>query len=300
VEGGTGGRPEPSLAETSLVKILIEASSYREFLGQAFALLKKEKRFSYASFARRAGFRAWSYPRDIVQGKKRLSAKAVPRFIRALNLPADEAGYFSLLVYRDEPDLAPQPLSPSQIQEGLASANRKIRTKLVQKKMGGYHPAIYRIADWPYVYAALGDGQTGATLDEIARRCRLGLATCRRVLQEMEKYQLVDSLAESRRYRARTLNLVSMGLGEQGSFKEFYFRGLERGKKVAIRSFSSRECYFFSSVFSVKKSRMPELKERLRAVMQDFVCGAEDSAGEELATLMLSFWPRGLESSPCE
>ncbi len=288
--------------DNQLRKLLVEADSYRGFLGQAFELLKREKGLGYAAFARRAGFQARSYPRDILLGKKRLTARAVPRFARALSLPADEAGLFALLVYREEPDLAPHPMTGPEIDLAIQAATRKLQAKLHQKALGRYHPTIYRIHDWPYVYAALGDGRIGATAEEVTRRTRLPIATCRRVLREMEKYQLVDHLDSEGgdRYRARSLNLYSVGLGDQASFQDFYFRGLERGRRVAGRNFASDQCFFFSSVFSVKRSSLPQLKERLRAVMREFVCAAEDAEGEELATLLLSFWPRSLESSPCE
>lgn len=281
--------------ESALTKCLIESENYHEFLQKAFAVLKEVAGFSYASFARRAQFKARSYPRDVLLGKKRLTAKSLPRFAQALGLSSNQTEYFRLLVYLDEPDLSPRALSKEQITELIQDRQKKLRSKLVQNQVSKFPHTIYRMSEWPYVYAALGDGENGETLAGVSRRSGLPTATCRRILSEMEKYHLVG--VKDEKYFAKSRNLFSVGLGSQNSFKDFFIKSLERARKATDNSFSSPECFFFASVYSVKRNQIPELKNRLRAVMEDYILKAEEAEGEDLITLVLGAWPRFLEKS---
>lgn len=73
-------------------------SDYRLFLADWLALQKRNPRFSFRAFAKRAGFKAHNILQLVVQGKRGISLRSVPKYAKALGLDRDEAAYLEQLV----------------------------------------------------------------------------------------------------------------------------------------------------------------------------------------------------------
>jgi uncharacterized protein (TIGR02147 family) len=73
--------------------------NYREFL-RDFYLSKKANQsgYSYRVFARQAGIGSPSHLKMVIDGKRNLSLRSVPGYVRALGLGKREADYFEMLV----------------------------------------------------------------------------------------------------------------------------------------------------------------------------------------------------------
>src|ERR1700677_634705 len=58
----------------------------------------KDRKFSIRFFARRAGLRSQNYLKVVMDGRRSLTARNVPKFIKGLGLIGSQAEYFEALV----------------------------------------------------------------------------------------------------------------------------------------------------------------------------------------------------------
>jgi len=78
---------------------IFEYENYREYLKDMYQALKKSRRaFSFRYFAREAGLSSPSFLRYVMEGKRNLTAKSIPKFAKALKLNQQEAEFFENLV----------------------------------------------------------------------------------------------------------------------------------------------------------------------------------------------------------
>ena len=84
----------PNLSN-EIAQILIGAENCRDFLLRVFEFKKtRSSGFSYAGFAKKAGFSSKSFARDVICGKKGIGGASCERFIKALQLRGEVAAAF--------------------------------------------------------------------------------------------------------------------------------------------------------------------------------------------------------------
>ena len=72
---------------------------YRKYLSDYYRAAKKtDKTFTYRSFSEKSGVKAPNFLQWLIEGKRNLAVTTIPRVAAALNLSADEAKYFQVLV----------------------------------------------------------------------------------------------------------------------------------------------------------------------------------------------------------
>lgn len=72
---------------------------YRHFLKDFYDYSKKiNKKFSYRYFALKAGFSSSGFLHLVIDGKRNLSRKYIPRFAKAIGFNREERIYFDALV----------------------------------------------------------------------------------------------------------------------------------------------------------------------------------------------------------
>lgn len=77
--------------------------SYREYLRDWFAARKAaDKRYSHRLFARRANVSSPSLLKEVIAGRRNLTAATLEGFLVALNLEGDDAAFFQSLVQLDQ------------------------------------------------------------------------------------------------------------------------------------------------------------------------------------------------------
>jgi uncharacterized protein (TIGR02147 family) len=78
---------------------LFQYTDYRAFLRDYYEWAKKELRgFSHRSFLEKAGMSGPTYLKRVMEGQHDLTANSIPKFIKAMSLAQDEAGFFTALV----------------------------------------------------------------------------------------------------------------------------------------------------------------------------------------------------------
>lgn len=186
--------------------LLASAGNYREFLKIYF----RETGISYAEAARRGGFSSRSYPRDVTEGRRRLTAKSLPSLLRGLRLESNLSRVFQLLYFAEHPEEHPEALSSSTIDarlkkdrlRAMRSSRGPIRIKaaLPDLKHARNADLLGTSAGLTDVIAALGAMEEGATLEEIQQRTGLSKTTLTCALDTLVREGVANYRGESRRY----------------------------------------------------------------------------------------------------
>jgi hypothetical protein len=267
---------------------LLSATDYRDFIARSLqASGKGTRRLSSAEFARRAGFSSRSYPADVIKGYRRITPATLPQFIKGMKLRGALKSYFTLLVARDEDDINVEHLAAAEITRRL----ERLRERIAEagQPADAIPARFYEQRGWLEVFASLGTYEEGASLAEIVARTGFTQSECERILAGMVAGGAAHTDAQGTRYRACSCHVVFEKLGVEKAFQKHFLESLNQARHVARgNGFRSPENFFCSSVFSVKKHRVLELKNRLRELMIEFADTHEDATGDGIAKLCVS------------
>ncbi|HKP95101.1 MAG TPA: TIGR02147 family protein [Fibrobacteria bacterium] len=146
----------------SILDRLFEYDNYRTFLEDYYAFMKKKKAaFTLKYFAKKAGLNSASFCMYIMDGRRNLSYRTIPRFVQALELKGKKAEYFEALVLMNQSVTLEE-------KERYANAITKLRktTKYYSLEKWQhayfeewYYPVLRELAafaDWEGDYSRLG------------------------------------------------------------------------------------------------------------------------------------------------
>ncbi len=136
-------------------------SDYRTFLKDFFA--DQKKRFSFFShryFCNKAGIKSPSLFKEVAEGRRNLTEKTIPRFIKGLGLNENDGKFFALLVYFNQSN---DPQVKQQYLEQMRGLSRKVKQSHVPVDQYAYYtkwynPVIRELVctiDWHEDYALL-------------------------------------------------------------------------------------------------------------------------------------------------
>ncbi len=273
-----------------ILEVLCSTTDLLTFLSAMFDT-KKEHAFSFASFARKAGYSARSFPREICLGTRKLTPKSLPSFQMGLGLTGDAAQYFRWMVILDNPNFLPVCYSKEQIESKLNRLRMRL-LKRAEKQRQLVDSQLYHLADYPYVLALMGTEEHGSTLEEITRRTRLPAEVCRKVVESMTHHGLART--DGMRFFPEQSHLVCLEQKRPGAFQSFYLQTLKQTEIRARRAFNSEEHLFLNSIFTVPKKKMPRLKKELRKVLVKFVEKRQNLRAEHYCTLVCGLIPQEL------
>lgn len=282
-----------STASDALDQALLKAQNYREFIQLAMQGDNSAKALSFGEVARRAGFASRSYVRDIVAGRKRVSAKTLPRLVRAFNLSGDRKLYFSLMVFLEEPDLREASMTSERIKARMDLARKRLgrRSKEATSVLSSAE-TLFDDRRTSQVFAAVHIDSDGATLESVARLTKLTEQSCGAILERLVARGVIE-LREDR-YYCNDAHLVFDGLHRDYFFKRAYLTELSHLKQCVETNFDRRDHLFLKSTFTIPAAKAQQLREELRKLMVQFI---DDTSGtpddDSLANLVVGFMPAG-------
>lgn len=264
-----------------LRKSLSKAKSYRDFLRTYFEVTS----IPYAEVARRAGFSSRSYPRDVTEGRRRLTSRSLPTLIRGLKLEPRLSELLQLLFFQEYPEefnarsgvLLQR--SVTEIQNHLASRIEQTRKRAnsaapVRKNLAGTRalalgarPSEELIRHLFEILASLGNPQQGATLEDLRRMTGLERSTLATILEVCAREGLVRVDAQTSRYYPAAGHLNLTGMPKNELIRRIFLQSLDRAKMAADTLYNSDEALFFVSAISVGRSDLPKLKEEIRGIL---------------------------------
>lgn len=247
---------------------------------------KKSKSFGYSHIARLGGFKARSFPRDVVSGRKRITLNSLPKFIKGLGLTSDLAEYFRILVEIDEVDCRTRNADLAKLMKMKSNIEKRILTKQsIQLIDGQDRNFIY--SSIPKIYASLGTSDVGVYIEGILKKTSLPENETHRCLEFMIEQKLV------RKSRARyypTENHLNFQNLKSDIFKRHFVNTAEESIAMSKKHLQSDEKLFLSSSFSVKKAELPKLKEELRSLLLKYIDSSENSDGDRVINLVTSLY----------
>ncbi len=272
----------------SLTQALLDSSSGSEFLRRAEHVLKNsEPDFSYSGFARRAGFSARSYVREVFQGKKSLSIKALSPFAQAFGFNREERELMRSLFALENPDFIPA----LPLEKARAQIEKKKRANEIKGQRKQYAEPIRMpspthqktLKYWPLVFAALGIEKTTHGLV-----MKLGLAPklVTMTLQSMQAAGLVQELQGEWSVVHRHVLLDPNLHGEM--IRDHFQDVVQKSIRKSRKNFSDSEQLYYVASFGVRKERLPELKLQLIETLTRFMESCDDGREDEIVSLAVS------------
>lgn len=270
---------------------LYSAENSQQFFILAMDALatKRKKKLSYSEIARKAGFSSRSYPREIFTGRRAITRDACLPLGKALELNAGERKYFSALV---ELDIAKREKNDTRIAI-IEDRLEKYRLRGSQNREASLSEAdLPRIHFWAEIYAALGEPEVGATIEEISQRVRrfpahLAEAKLRPVLEELVRNGIA-TLGKNDRYIAKDFYLLFSKHKHHGIALSFFKLATKEMLKRSSKEFSSPSALYRAISVSVDSKRLPELCRKLQETVDRFIEDAEAPRGDRIANLVLS------------
>jgi uncharacterized protein (TIGR02147 family) len=267
-------------------EICLQANDYRAFLNCIFSLAEeKDPRFSFASFSRKAGFTSRGFVKEVLTGRKRLTAYSFPRFVKALGITGVAKQYFTTLVALEEEELNSDRLTQEQLKDRLAQLRTKANLHLQTADSPDLDtaPELYKDYQVLEVVSVLGNREKGASFEQVIQRTGLEPYVAANILRQLISKKIVREV--NGRYISVNPHFVFDHLGEKSGFKEVYIQTLQLVRRKIASHFSSRDYLFVQSYFSVDRKRLPELKERMRELIHEFVQTHENDDGDCVAKL---------------
>lgn len=269
----------------NLEKIL-KAPDYRSFISLIITERKKSKRFGYSHIARFGGFKARSFPRDVVSGKKRITLNSLPKFIKGLGLTSDLAEYFRILVEIDEVDCRTRNGDLAKLMKMKSNVEKRIASKQsIQLTDGQDRNFIH--SSIPKIYASLGSLDVGVHIESILKKTSLPESEVHRCLEFMVQQKLVR---KSKAKYFPTENHLNFQNLKSDIFKKHFVNTAEESIVMSKKHIQSEEKLFLSSSFSVNKAELPKLKEELRSLLLKYIDSSENSDGDRVINLVASLY----------
>lgn len=262
-----------------LARQLTDQESLPEFLKFFYQTSKKSwSDFSYAWIARESGL-SKSLVVGIFSGKKNLTAKTLPPFMKALGMGAALSEYFRFLT---EVDSKTNELTPAKRKSQLKHLRNLYLDSL--EELSNIETKISD-PDFALLYAALGDQEKGATIEEISRKINWDIDRIRFVLHELQIKKFIKESGE--RWRGTKLFLSTIARSRDGWLPKLFFSSLGRHEDRARQDFLSKD--HLSAVYAICiqeedfEKMNAELKEASNRIAQKY----HDGSGDKVVSIIL-------------
>jgi hypothetical protein len=268
---------------------IIYANDYRSFLR---ALLDERRangeKVNFSGLSRRAGFASRSYIKEVLEGKKRVAAPSLLRFIKAFRLDKTTGSLFSFLVALEEEDVNFEGLSSEHLRLKIEATREKLSRRISKSKNVNRSDAFAPGPRAVEVFAALGSPERGASIEQIQSRSRLDQETCMKVLNYFLAKKIIRH--EKGRYFLSQPNLDLGSLGKDLAFKKLFGRVIEELNQSHRSKLSSKEELFFYSAYSVRRSQLPEMKKRLRELLLEYIDTEQVDDGDAVVKTVIALY----------
>lgn len=253
---------------------LISKASVSDFLGYYYQQTKKYwPSFSYAWLSKEAGI-SKSLLIGIFNGSKPLSAKNLPSLIKALKLPLGAAEYFEALVNLD-----------------MSSKNQRILKNLRQSfieslDVGLNLETTISDPDFAILYAALGEEDTGVTIEEIMSKIKWTEERIRFLLNELKLKKFVK-LVNNTHWKGTKKFITTVANNQNDWLPKLFLSSLERHQKIAHADFFSNEHLSLTYTFCVRSEDQVAMNAELKRMMSQLMKKYHDGDGEKIVSLIL-------------
>lgn len=284
----------------------LNCGTYRDFLSLFFTTSKiprsNPKKISFQKFSTLAGYSSKSYPAEILSGKKNLQLSSVDKFAKGLNLNQNLTLFLSNLIQieslRNEINFEINETHKKKIISNLLeleNLNINLRNKIFKnfktkdinnKVLKSNLSSVILQKNFPEIYCSMGSLEFGASLDDIKNRSGLPEKAILKIITQLLNEELISKINDRYFVVENSLDLNFLNTDEY--FKYDFMRSLEKIKNKFDQQSKSHEALFLTQTFSVKKSRLQELRNKLIQTISEFSNEYEDSNGDTIGEICVS------------
>jgi hypothetical protein len=248
---------------------------------------------SYAEISRRAGFSSRSYPRDVADGRRRLTAKSLPSLLSGLRLDRALQDWFQILYFKENPDefrtMSPKlrKASDTELKQALDARIRKLHSALARGPVRS-RPAFadQTLAKKSFsnpqnttvdpgvllqLVAAIPDPKTGATLEEIIRFTGISKSKASEQLTQLVALGILTQDQSNNRFGYPGEHVDLTGLGQNDLMKKIVSAATERAHARVASDFGKPETLYLASCLSVRSSDLPKIKAEIREILLKYI-----------------------------
>jgi len=226
---------------------------YREFLGEFYNYLKKEKLFTARQFAKQVGFGSPSYLKALIDKKRSLLPKTARQVGRRLGLTREEADFFEGLVYYND---AKNPGEKDEAYKRLLKFKRYGVSQKATKATLEYFSNWYLVA----ILEGLGTSWVKSSLSKMAEDLGLTKLQVAEALKTVETLDLIEKKKEGWVRKDRILE-TPREIQELG-VREFHREMIKRAAK-AVDELESTQRYLGGITVALNDEGFAEFKSRL-------------------------------------
>jgi hypothetical protein len=241
------------------LSLLLDSENYRAFL-QSYVRIKNIK---MSDFARLVGCNR-GFPADVVNGRRRLTAKSYSAFEQAFKLPLVYKNFFQLLVAKEESDIFLD-INRSTIDIKIQNIKQQKQTNSSKKhetQKVSAEDHFQKVLEHPFsflVFAAVGAPETGALKPEIQRRTRLTDSQLDKTLNLLNEADLIQ--IENDRYFPKDLHIFFQLKNTDIILSRLFNQGVRFAEKRLAQITPNSSEMFFVSQFCIHENQMPHFKK---------------------------------------
>lgn len=275
------------MAEPANIPVVFDYIDHRTYLQDWMATKKAgNPSYSHRVFARRAGYRNPSLLGQVIKGKRNITDKLMPGFLKALGLDKEERGYFRNLV---ELDRACTHQERTHLVETLASRRRFRSARYLEDEgfrylSNWYFPAIRELA-------ARDDFRLDAEWVAARLRPKITVAKAREALDILLDIGMLEAI-DGGGARQTEKNVVTAHSVASLAVRN-YHRGMAQLALNALEHKGGAERHFGAVTALAPPSLIPQLKAEIAAFQERIMNLCDDSAepGEIAIQLNLQLFP---------
>lgn len=273
------------------LETLIGAQDYRKFIRAAVAHQSATSKANLASISRRAGLSSRSFIKDVIDGRRRLTALSLTKFKKGLRLSGSWAQLFEYLVALEEPDVNFHQFNDYELRAKIGKLKKKLLLGLKKNKRFlsfAEVEDVFSRAEVYAVFAALGTLEDGASLDEISLKTGFNKDLCQELLTALTKEEM--AIARDERYFASDSVIDLFGSGKRERFRRMYGSFTQDLYRRTEKGLGSTQEFFYCAALSVRADEMGKLQARIRETIVEFLDEAQDDAGDRIAKVVVGFY----------
>ena len=260
---------------------------YRKYVGDLVSFLKTQNRaFSFRYFAREAGFSSQSTLKLVMDGKRRLTHKSVPKICKGLKLSAQEAEFFENLVFfnqaesSDEKNRYFQRMSKNQRYRQI----RNLEARQFEYLSNWYYPAVRELINF-------SDFQENPAW--IARRLHPHISEreAKRALNLLLKLGLVEKGTDGR--LQQTSPALTTGAEVKSLAVKNFHRAMSERAVASLDSVKASQRDISGITLGIPSKRVGELKTLIDQFRKDIASslGSFQEPADEIYHLNIQLFP---------
>ncbi|MGZ5279130.1 MAG: hypothetical protein ACXWC9_04265 [Pseudobdellovibrionaceae bacterium] len=265
---------------------LLESRDAKGFVVKAFGIfMQAHPKTSFAEMARTMGFASRSFVRQLSLGEKAPNLANHQRIALGLRMTSEACDFFSTLIEKQHFGSSPQ------LDKKIEAAELKLRRSLEKnvRRIRKTDPVPFE--RWPYIYASLGSRLEGRSYKDILRISGQEPSVVTEILQHLVQNEIIDWDEKQKKYYPKE-EVIDIGeLGNSRILKSLFKQTTMEALRRVDSELGSREALFYNSIFSVRRSQMPDLTRDLQKLLSQYASSAENSNGEEIAILSAAMLP---------